>query len=64
MYFQNLKTYREVNKLTQDNIGRILGMTRQQYSRYELGKRDLPIKHLITLAKFYGVTVDDLLFIK
>lgn len=63
-YFQNLKIYREYHKLTQADIGRILGMTRQEYGRYERGKRDLPIKHFITLARFYGVTVDDLLFIK
>ena len=28
------------------------------YSEYENGKRTIPIQHLITLAKFYGTTID------
>ncbi len=64
MYFQNLRSYRESRELTQEDIGKILGMTSQQYYRYEKGKRDLPIKHLITLAKFYGTTIDNLLGLK
>ena len=31
------------------------------YSRYELGKRDLPTEVLIALARFYGTSTDYLL---
>lgn len=44
--------------LTQKDIARILGISRQYYSRYENGDIDTPIRHLITLAKYYNVSID------
>ncbi len=64
MYIKNLKEFRKNKNLTQENIAEILETTREQYSRYETGKRDLPINHLITLAEFYEKTTDELLGIK
>jgi transcriptional regulator with XRE-family HTH domain len=31
------------------------------YARYERGANELPIHHLITLSKYYGVSTDYLL---
>lgn len=52
MYLKRLKDLREDNELKQDDIARILNITRQQYSLYELGKRTLPIDLLIKLSEF------------
>ncbi len=64
MYIKNLKEFRENKNLTQENIAEILGMKRQQYYRYETGKRELPISHLITLAEFYNTSTDQILGIQ
>ena len=60
------KTLRELRedrepKTTQSDIAQLLGTTQQYYSEYENGKRPLPIEHLITLCKFYGVSADYIL---
>ncbi len=48
-------------KTTQKDIADLLGTTQQYYSEYENGKRPLPVEHLITLCKFYGVSADYIL---
>ena len=42
---------REYNNLTQKNVGAILGVRQQTYAEWEKGKKIIPLKHLITLAK-------------
>lgn len=58
MYLKRLKDLREDNELRQDDIARILNITRQQYSLYELGKRTLPIDLLMKLAEFYNTSTN------
>ena len=36
----------------------MLKITRQQYQLYESGKRELPMHHFITLARYYNVSLD------
>ncbi len=36
-------------------------ITRQQYSLYELGKRDIPAEYIRMLAKFYNTSTDYIL---
>ena len=55
------KDMREDNDLKQKDIAKLLNTTREQYSKYENGIRYLPIKHLITLTKFYNTSADYLL---
>ena len=38
-----------------------LGTSQTMYARYERGANELPIHHLITLSKYYGVSTDYLL---
>jgi transcriptional regulator with XRE-family HTH domain len=64
MYIKKLKEFRENNNLTQKDVAEELKITQQQYCLYEIGKRDLPINHLITLAEFYKTTTDNILGIK
>ena len=61
MYFQRLKDLREDEDLQQSDIAQLLDTTQPQYSRYETGERDLPVKHLVKLADFYNVSADYIL---
>ena len=59
MYLYNrIKDLREDNDKTQKEIAELLNMKHQQYARYESGMREIPLHHLITLAKFYNVSLD------
>ena len=49
---------REYNNLTQKNVGAILGVRQQTYAEWEKGKKIIPLKHLVTLAKYYNVSLD------
>ncbi len=60
-YWHILRDLREDHDLTQSDIARVLGTTQQVYSRYEMGVNELPIRHLITLCRFYGVSADSVL---
>ena len=59
MYFyQRLRDLREDNDLSQGKIAELLQVSQQHYSMYETGKRELPMHHFVTLAKFYNVSLD------
>lgn len=60
-YLQRLKDLREDMDLQQADIAQLLKTTQPQYSRYETGERELPIRHLVTLADFYNVSADYIL---
>lgn len=61
---ENLEILRTKYKESQQDIANLLNTTQQQYWKYEKGKQELPIRHLITLAKHYNVSTDELLGIK
>ena len=59
MYFyQRLRDLREDQDKTQAEIAELLNTAREQYHRYECGKREIPLHHLITLARYYNVSLD------
>ena len=55
---QKLRGLREGNDLTQPQIAQVLGPSQTMYARYERGANELPIRHLITLCRFYNVSAD------
>jgi transcriptional regulator with XRE-family HTH domain len=57
-HYQRLRDLREDADLKQRHIAELLDMTAQQYSLYERGDREIPFHHVITLAKYYGVSID------
>lgn len=57
-HYQRLRDLREDADLKQREIAEILFVTPQQYSLYERGDREIPFHHVITLAKFYKVSID------
>jgi len=61
---QNLRTIRIKRGYSQMDIAEILNTTQQQYSKYENGQNEIPVRHVITLCKFYGISADWLLGLK
>ena len=53
-----LRGLREDNDLTQKQIAQMLGTSQTMYARYERGANDLPLRHLVTLCRFYNVSAD------
>ena len=56
--FRRLRDLREDFELTQKDIAALLHTTQPQYARYETGERELPVRHFMTLAKYYNVSLD------
>ena len=64
MVAQRLAEIRKQKGYSQAEIAKILDMYQQQYSRYEKGVYEIPVRHVITLCKFYGISADWLLGLK
>lgn len=60
-YIERIRELREDSDLMQKDIAQLLGTTQQVYSRYEKGENEIPVRHIITLAKFYKVSTDYIL---
>lgn len=52
---------REEKGISQENIAKLLSVTRQAYSRYERGERELGYEALLKLSQFFDVSIDYLL---
>lgn len=60
-YTKRLHDLRIDNDITQEEIAKILKTTKQNYNRYEKGKRVIPIDYLIELSRYYGTSIDYIL---
>lgn len=58
---QNLKKYRELNRLTQQDVSEKLNISRQSVSKWENGKSYPDLDNLLLLSQLYDVSVDDIL---
>lgn len=63
-YNKIIRELREDHDLKQKDIAKLLGTTQQVYSRYENGENEIPVRHIITLCKFYNVSADYILGLK
>lgn len=63
-YYEIMHELRVERGLKQCDLAKALNITQQVYSRYENGINSLPIRHLITLCKFYNISADVLLDLK
>ena len=57
-HYQRIRDLREDSDLTQDQLCRKLGMHKTTYTNYEQGKHTVPLDFAVTLADFYGVSLD------
>lgn len=63
-YIEYLRALREDRDLTQTQVAEILGTSQTMYARYERGANEMPVRHLITLCKYYKVSADTVLGLK
>lgn len=58
MNINRMRDLREDHDLTQAELARMLSVSRQAYSGYERGERNIPLEILCQLALFYGTSLD------
>lgn len=58
VWWRELRTDKD---LTQKKLAEIIGVSQQQYHKYENGVNPMPLTALIRLADYYNVSVDFLL---
>lgn len=55
-----IKQIREEKGFTQQQIAELVNMHRSNYSKIESGQREISIEALLTIARHFGMTLDDL----
>lgn len=61
LYIERIKQFRQATGTTQAQIAETLGITHQQYFKYEKGINELPIRYLVAICKAYNLSADWLL---
>ncbi len=61
---ENLKEARKFKGLTQKEVGQLLHMTQQQYSRFENGVFELNYDQILFLCELYEITPNELFNVK
>lgn len=56
--YQRLRDLREDMDLEQKDISKLLGISTNQYGRYERGENDIRFEYIIRLAQYYNVSID------
>ena len=59
--YKRIKELREDKNLSQLQVAKVLFISRSGYSKYETGKRYIPVTNLIKLAQFYDTSTDYIL---
>lgn len=60
-YVKRIRDLREDADLTQTQVAEYLGTSQTMYARYERGANEIPVRHIIKLCKYYGVSADYIL---
>ena len=60
-YPKLLRQLRTEAHKSQAELAEVLGTSQTMYARYERGANELPLRHLLVLADYYGASVDYLL---
>ncbi len=61
MYYPRLRDLREDRDMPQKEVAALLGIDQRVYSNYETGKREIPTRFVVILAKYYRVSADYIL---
>lgn len=56
--YERIRDLRNDRGLTQQQIADILHVSQNTYSQYEIGVTRYPLEVVITLAKYYNVSID------
>lgn len=57
----NMRIYRELKGLTQTAVANKIGISRQTYNNYELGKRQADYETLLKIAEILETSVDQII---
>lgn len=61
LYIDRIKQFRQENNITQAQVAEALGISQQQYFKYEKGINELPIRYLCVICQTYHISADWLL---
>ena len=61
LYYERFRQFRLERGITQAQVAEMLGISQQQYFKYEKGINELPIRYLSVICKAYGISADWLL---
>ena len=61
MKYERILNLREDADLTQKEFAAVLGIDQRVYSNYETGKREIPLRFIPVLARFYKTSADYIL---
>lgn len=59
-----LKEFRKKHKLSQKEVAKSIGIDQRQWSRYENGINEFPLRYLKQICNLYKVSADELLGIE
>jgi transcriptional regulator with XRE-family HTH domain len=60
-YIQKIKEFRIEKGFSQEQIAKVIGVSRPTYTAIEAGKQELSAEEIQKIAKFYSISVDELL---
>ena len=58
MKYERIRELRIDRGLTQAQVAKLLHIKQNTYSQYEIGELNYPLDAVVTLAEYYGVSVD------
>lgn len=58
LYMERIKQFRQEQNITQAQVAEVLGISQQQYFKYEKGINELPIRYLQIICQTYHVSSD------
>ena len=58
MQYRRLRDLREDFEKSQEEIAKVIGTSQSYYAQYENGKRAIPFDRVVTLARYYNVSLD------
>lgn len=60
----NLRKIRKAKKITQEELGKVIGVSKTAVVNYENGIRKIPLESVVKLCDFYDVSLDRMIEIK
>lgn len=60
-YYERIKLIRTGKDITQEEMGQAIGISKQQYQKYEKGIHLMPIPYLIKACEFLEISADYIL---